>query len=95
MQLKADLIGSRRVVRPGDVEHELVIEAVERAMTADLLSPRHVGIMVASAPHARQRVFERHACFENRIDPFRRSRSMGRGPERSERAVDGRDGLLR
>ena len=66
VQLKPHLIGTGRVVRLGDDEHVLVIEAVERAMAADLQSARHVGVMVAPAPHARQRVFERHACFENR-----------------------------
>ena len=72
-----------------------MIEAVECAMAAELEAARHVGLVCASVPHARQRVLERHTCFENRLDSVGSARDMRCGPERSKRTIDRRGGLLR
>ena len=95
MQLKPYLIRAARIVVFRNDERVLVVYAVERAMAAELEAARHVGLVGASVPHARQRFLERHTRFENRIDSFSSARGMGCRPERSECAIDGRRGLLR
>ena len=67
-------------------------------MAADLQSARHVGVMVAPAPHARQRVFERHACLENGVNSAGGAGWIGCRPERlgtPDRWRSGGRGLLR
>src|SRR5688572_23881123 len=46
-------------------------------------------------PDARQRLIKRDAGFHDRIDPIGGGFRMRRGPERLERAIDGRGYLLR
>ena len=95
MELKPDLVGPRRIVGLGNDERVFMLEAVECAVPAELKAARHVGLIVAPVPHARQRVFERDAGLQNRVDAVGSGRRIGCGPERSERTVDGRCRILR
>jgi hypothetical protein len=66
----------------------LVLERVERAMTAELDTARHVGLIVAAAAQPGESVLERDSGFEYRGCALDGNVPVGRRPEGLERTFD-------